>query len=51
MPPTETTLRELAVHGSAAAAFEAARHRETDPLYLRIDLDVEPPVFARRLPP
>jgi 8-oxo-dGTP pyrophosphatase MutT (NUDIX family) len=43
MPPTERTLRELAMFTSAADVFAAAVGRDLAPVRVRIDLDTEPP--------
>jgi 8-oxo-dGTP pyrophosphatase MutT (NUDIX family) len=43
MPPTESTLRELATFTSAADVFAAAVGRALTPVRVRIDLDIEPP--------
>jgi 8-oxo-dGTP pyrophosphatase MutT (NUDIX family) len=46
MPPTEVTLREIAVFDTAADAFAAAEHRVLRPLLATVDLDVDPPRFV-----
>ena len=46
MPPTEVTLREIAMFDTAADAFAAAEHRALTPLLATVDLDVDPPRFV-----
>jgi 8-oxo-dGTP pyrophosphatase MutT (NUDIX family) len=46
MPPTEVTLREIAMFDTAADAFAAAEHRVLKPLLVTVDLDVDPPRFV-----
>jgi 8-oxo-dGTP pyrophosphatase MutT (NUDIX family) len=46
MPPTEVTLREIALFDTAADAFAAAEHRALTPLLATVDLDVDPPRFV-----
>jgi 8-oxo-dGTP pyrophosphatase MutT (NUDIX family) len=43
MPPTESTLRELATFTSAADVFAAGVGRTLTPVQVRIELDTEPP--------
>jgi 8-oxo-dGTP pyrophosphatase MutT (NUDIX family) len=46
MPPTEVTLREIALFDTARDAFAAAAHRVLRPLLATVDLDVDPPRFV-----